>query len=57
MTSVDTLADDARPAERPPAGERSLNGPNPFLVVGAALAAGAFLARWIDWRGHGHARR
>ncbi len=32
-------------------------GPNPFVVVGIALAAGIFLAKWIDWRGHAHPRR
>jgi hypothetical protein len=38
--------------ERPkPAGE---GGPNPFLVVGVALAAGIVLAKVIDWRGHAH---
>jgi hypothetical protein len=31
-------------------------GPNPWLVVGVALAAGVFLAKWIDWRGHAHPR-
>jgi hypothetical protein len=31
-------------------------GPNPFLVAGAALAVGIFLAKWIDWRGHAHPR-
>ncbi len=31
-------------------------GPNPWLVVGAALAAGILLAKWIDWRGHAHPR-
>jgi hypothetical protein len=31
-------------------------GPNPFLVVGAALAAGVLLAKVIDWRGHAHPR-
>lgn len=30
--------------------------PTPFIVVGAALVAGIVLARWIDWRGHGHSR-
>jgi len=34
----------------------SSGGPNPFLVLGVALAAGIFLARWIDWRGHAHPR-
>lgn len=41
----------ARP--KPPAKE----GPNPFVVVGAALAVGVFVAKWIDWRGHAHPRR
>jgi hypothetical protein len=31
-------------------------GPNPFLVIGAALAAGIVLAKLIDWRGHAHPR-
>jgi hypothetical protein len=32
-------------------------GPNPFVVLGAALLAGVILAKWIDWRGHAHPRR
>jgi hypothetical protein len=32
-------------------------GPNPFLVVGVAFAAGVALAKWLDWRGHAHPRR
>ena len=31
-------------------------GPNPFLVVGVALAAGILLAKLIDWRSHAHPR-
>jgi len=31
-------------------------GPNPFLVMGVALAAGIALAKLIDWRGHAHPR-
>jgi hypothetical protein len=31
-------------------------GPNPWLVVAVALAAGIVLAKWIDWRGHAHPR-
>jgi hypothetical protein len=31
-------------------------GPSPWVVVGAALAAGILLAKWIDWRGHAHPR-
>jgi hypothetical protein len=32
-------------------------GPSPFVVAGAALAIGIFVAKWIDWRGHAHPRR
>lgn len=31
-------------------------GAMPFLVVGAALAVGVFVAKWLDWRGHAHPR-
>jgi hypothetical protein len=31
-------------------------GPNPWVVAGLALAAGIFVAKWIDWRGHAHPR-
>jgi hypothetical protein len=31
-------------------------GPNPFLVVGAAVVAGIALAKFLDWRGHAHPR-
>jgi len=40
---------------RPSPGKGS--GPNPFLVVGIAFAAGIALAKWLDWRGHAHPRR
>src|SRR5918992_3182148 len=36
--------------------KRKGEGPKPWLVVGIGLAAGVFLARWIDWRGHAHPR-
>jgi hypothetical protein len=36
--------------------KREGGGPNPWLVVGIGLAAGIFLAKWIDWRGHAHPR-
>jgi hypothetical protein len=35
---------------------RRSGGPTPWLVVGVALAAGIFVAKWIDWRGHAHPR-
>jgi hypothetical protein len=31
-------------------------GPSPWIVVGAALAAGIVLAKWIDWRGYAYPR-
>src|SRR6478672_13116096 len=31
-------------------------GPNPFIIVGAALVAGIVLAKFVDWRGHAHPR-
>jgi hypothetical protein len=31
-------------------------GPNPYLVLGAALVAGVALAKLLDWRGHAHPR-
>ena len=34
-----------------PATTTTHGGPNPFAIVGAALAVGAVLAKWIDWRG------
>jgi hypothetical protein len=39
-----------------PKAKRNPGGPNPWLVVGVALAAGVVLAKWIDWRGHAHPR-
>jgi hypothetical protein len=41
---------------RPKAKKPSGGGAMPFVVVGAALAAGIFLAKWLDWRGHAHPR-
>lgn len=32
------------------------SGPNPFLVIGVALAVGLMLAKWLDWRGYAHPR-
>lgn len=36
--------------------ERGGGGPNPFLVLGVAFAAGILLAKIVDWRGHAHPR-
>jgi hypothetical protein len=44
-----------RPKPKTKSGRRK-KGPNPFLVAGAALAAGIVLAKVIDWRGHAHPR-
>ena len=40
-----------KPKKKPGGG-----GPNPWLIAGAGLAAGIFLAKWIDWRGDAHPR-
>jgi hypothetical protein len=39
-----------------PKPKKSGGGASPWIVVGAALAAGIVLAKWIDWRGHAHPR-
>ena len=31
-------------------------GPNPFLVLGVAFAAGILIAKIVDWRGQAHPR-
>lgn len=31
-------------------------GPNPFVIVGVAVALGVFLAKVLDWRSHAHPR-
>ena len=44
----------------PQLGERAKakksGGPNPWLVLGAALAVGIGIAKALDWRGHAHPR-
>ena len=40
-----------KPKKKPGGG-----GPNPWLIAGAALAAGIFLAKWVDWRGYAYPR-
>src|ERR687897_309024 len=49
----------AKGAPRAPSGPqldrpKRRGGPNPFLVVGAAVALGVFLAKVLDWRSHAH---
>lgn len=44
-----------RPAPKTPSGGPG-GGPNPFLVVAAALALGIALAKLVDLRGHAHPR-
>jgi hypothetical protein len=43
-----------QPGSRPK--PRKRGGPNPWLVAGVALAAGIFLAKWVDRRGRAHPR-
>src|SRR5262245_48827110 len=52
----------SRPTPSPEAADapttpRKSRGPSPFVVIGAAAAAGVVLAKVIDWRGHAHPRR
>ena len=53
-----TIAPSPQPRSRPAPEKqkRRGGGPNPWVVVGAALVAGIFIAKWIDWRGHAHPR-
>lgn len=51
-----TVAPSSPQLEARPKPKRRGGGPSPWLVVGVALAAGVFLAKWIDWRGHAHPR-
>lgn len=44
------------PAGRAEAKPPRTGGPNPFVVVGAALALGILLAKVVDWRSHAHPR-
>jgi hypothetical protein len=47
----------SKPRPKPKAKrKRKKGGPSPFLVLGAALAAGVVIAKVIDWRGHAHPR-
>ncbi len=41
---------------KPKATRKKSGGPNPFLIAGAALAAGILIAKVVDWRGHAHPR-
>ncbi len=50
------------PSVRAPSGPQHAkqpvgDGPNPFVVAGAAFGIGTLLAKAIDWRGHAHPRR
>jgi hypothetical protein len=51
----------AKGAPRAPSGPqlhrpKRRGGPNPFVIVGAAVALGVFLAKVLDWRSHAHPR-
>jgi hypothetical protein len=56
--STDGRATQATPPVRPqPKAKRSeRGGPSPFVVVGAAFAAGLVLAHALDWLGHRYPR-
>jgi hypothetical protein len=44
------------PSDQPKKPKTKSRGPNPFVVAGAALVAGVFVAKLVDWRGHAHPR-
>jgi hypothetical protein len=46
----------SRPKPKRGSGGSGGGGALPFVVVGAALAVGVFVAKWLDWRGHAHPR-
>jgi hypothetical protein len=48
------VADAERLRARKPRPRR--RGPSPWLVLGAAFAAGMLAAKVLDWRGHAHPR-
>jgi hypothetical protein len=50
------LTSPSPPPPPPPRPARKSEGPNPLLVVGAALVAGIVIAKLIDMRGHAHPR-
>ncbi len=52
----DTVAPSSPQLGARPKTKRKGAGPSPWIVVGAALAAGIVLAKWIDWKGHAHPR-
>ena len=41
---------------RPKGDARRGGGPNPLVVIGAAVVLGVFLAKVLDWRSHAHPR-
>jgi hypothetical protein len=55
-TGVSAPATPSAPRRRPKPKPSRGGGPNPFLIVGAALVAGIVVAKVIDWRGHAHPR-
>jgi hypothetical protein len=44
-----TLVDEPKP-------KSGSGGPNPFVIIGVALALGVVAAKVIDWRSHAHPR-
>jgi hypothetical protein len=47
---------DTEPIPEPKNPKPSGGGPNPFVVVGAALVLGFAVGKLIDWRSHVHPR-
>ena len=44
------------PNPKPKKAKKAGGGPNPLVIAAAALVAGVFVAKVVDWRGHAHPR-
>jgi hypothetical protein len=51
------LGDRPTPEQTTAEKKRQHGGPNPFIVIGAAVVLGVVAAKVVDWRGHAHPRR
>lgn len=58
-TATQPLSTPSRPElerAKGPKQPKTGRGPSPWVVIGAAFAAGYVLAKVLDWRGHAHPR-
>jgi hypothetical protein len=53
---VPPAVEDVPPPPLPNPDKKRSGGPNALVVAVAAFAAGIFVAKFVDWRGHAHPR-